>query len=1014
MQRPFPVVANSRIRAKLGLSQPTKYVHAQEGRRVSVDQLIPGARRINIDYLTSGRGPPRQLSLTQLESLSTKRIYVMSCYFKPFIQDVLETVRYSGDFPPAWEHEAHLAISREELIENSEDIIGLGLMIEHRAAAMADPNGHYSRTCGVVTHILQANDGTTLAGVRFFPTPDGIHAVSMIEHAVFFGASLHFRRININGRSIIVFREMSICTHGRRPGTGLVGIWEYNGVPPPLPAESVPYEHPHVERILDLMPHQLTFEEMAIRAPGVDRILRSMNSTNGSFSTDRELARCALSTDRSNELPSIMQRTIVGNGLLRQPHKTFHAENVRNIRMDTSLVAKKTATKNAPISLYSSFGTTLDFSTHLARLQLLRSNSRNLRSRTHKTPLVSINQDMSSMASPGAPPASAETAAASPPMGASDTTTTTTAGSAIGMEALMNGSSTVIADSTAGKAVPPTMDQTASNEAGPTRMDIDESVAKSPEAASAANNNADTSSAGGSLSSPKNDAHDILSLISKLPSSMQKELYSALHRSNDGASPTESQSGDAAAAAPAVPDDAAATSSAATTVSSLTDTHTSPDELNRSGSSNADAGAPTATTSSSTSSTSINSDENAAQDQSNGTAPSAADAGIHTTTTVNNDDIEADDDAQLQALLQQQLDSLKFAKFDSDEAQEAFFKTQYNLTKQLNNLRNRTHQRDQQIEMISVNAASLEQRLKAVEAEKDVCRKDANSYYAKSLGQLLGVLGKVSGQDTSNNMLKLSSQQDIGGMALRDVFQTLPEMNKLISVCSEAVTYGKFATPATSWTPATDSMTPGGVGGAAAAATTLSNGNSDAGHATATPDATRGTNAASPLNDLHSGNSTVDVTNLQNKTIESLLAELEKHKNKHSTGGHATNGKSSSGGNGGNGGGNGQLTNSARNTFLAHSKSLMDTLHTKAVASMPIYQNQKLESVNAAGKRSRPESAVAAPPAALSTATAFLHAFSRDKRQRVEIPTQADRIMPEMMRNTTSLVQQILDRKQRA
>jgi hypothetical protein len=213
------------------------------------------------------------------------------------------------------------------------------------------------------------------------------------------------------------------------------------------------------------------------------------------------------------------------------------------------------------------------------------------------------------------------------------------------------------------------------------------------------------------------------------------------------------------------------------------------------------------------------------------------------------------------------------------------------------------------------------------------------------MSQLLNIMGTVSGQDTSNNVIQLGKYEDLGSVPLRTWFEQ-SEFPKMISACSDALA------PRMAQANARQATEPPAAGGAAAAAAAVQ---SPVSPHTTTP---------------------VDTTNSKNQTIENLMASKGAPAvSVNSHGAHATNHGSSNS--------KSAVSNAALETYARFTQSLASKksgghLPGHALA-MSLNANQKMESVNASGIAKRPAPAASAAP---ESARSIGDMWVQNKRQR--------------------------------
>jgi hypothetical protein len=965
---------NSYTSAALGIRGRHAPVPIQEQVRSvhMTNELIPGTRRLDIRHLVDGSMLTRQpYTVPQLEEFARTRLYVLACYTKPWVQAELEDVRDNHP-SPEWRREAQLAMSREELIRYRKDLIGTVIMIEHRGSAFEDPTDLYSMSSGVVTHVLQADDGSTLVGVRFFDDADGVHAVRMIEHGLMLGASLQFRRMPIdNGRSsIIVFREISLCRHGRRPGTGLVGICEFTRRPPPLRAKSIRYAHPHLETVLDVIPHdKLTFQQLSLCAPIVNRQLESINSDGAHESFQEHAAKEAAFSlamdERKVTEPSVWTSacsapSVVGN-VTNNNVQNVPTQNQSEDARAKKKAPEKTSTDTEPFSLFGSvsssrsISSTDSFSTIPVSTRSKADTVPRSISSSSSSPAASLAMSTSPAAAaaaattpnlatttakaPAPVATTAATAAATKPLvsvnsgdvsvaattAPVDASVSAPAASCVGDACKAPAADAAVVAASGGAVVAKPTD-------GLDAAMLDAVPAPGADAAATVASSATAGTEGLSLDSVNTPGSSVLSVLNAFKSMTDDEkarfIVDAAAQLNLPIAPEETDGGvvadnaaapsetaDAAATMPdaaangAVAEDAAALAASTAAAASVA-THEIPTDANADVSMDA----------------SVQEEKSATKDPVAAAGDEAASATI----------------PSLQALLKnvEQLSEAQTTKMSAAERNRVdLMKALAEHLKQVQAEKQAAETAKKAAEeaalQVSVNSQRLERELNETKKARDVYLEGSNKHYMQLAGELVQTIGTLAGVDVSNNVLQINKHPDVGAMDFRTFFAA-GDFPRIISTCTARVNQLVGSSSTETWGAATTATPPVVAPGA------------------------------------------VDFANKQNKTIESLMPAGAKGLVAGKTAAAATTAvpltstNSSTGTTHSKASSSVPRTSEAMRSMMALQKHFSNTI--PSVASMPLRMNQhpvastapaaQLASVNSSGntsgvKRSAPSAASA-------------------------------------------------------
>jgi hypothetical protein len=857
---------NSYTSAALGIRGRHAPVPIQEQVRSMhmTNELIPGTRRLDIRHLVDGSMLTRQpYTIPQLQEFARTRLYVLACYTKPWVQAELEDVRDNHP-SPEWRREAQLAMSREELIRYRKDLIGTVIMIEHRCSAFEDPTELYSMSSGVVTHVLQADDGSTLVGVRFFDDADGVHAVRMIEHGLMLGASLQFRRIPIdNGRSsIIVFREISLCRHGRRPGTGLVGICEFTRRPPPLRAKSIRYTHPHLETVLDVIPHdKLTFQQLSLCAPIVNRQLESINSDGVHESLQEQAAKDAAFSlamdERKVTEPSVWTSAcsappVVGNDT---NNKNSNVPNMTTRNQSEDALAKKkapekTSTDMGPFSLFGSvsssrsISSTDSFSTiPVSTRSKADTVPRSISSSSPSSPSASLAMSTSPAAAAAAaattpnlttakapaPVATPATAAATKPLVSVNSGDVSVAATSAPVDASVPApAASCVGDACKAPAAAPADAASAGAVAakqtdGPDATMSDAAVPVSGAADAAATTVASSSTAGTeglSLDSVNTPGSSVLSVLNAFKSMTDDEkarfIVDAAAQLNLPIAPEETDAGVVVdnAAAPSETTDAAATMLDAAANGAVAE------EAATLEASAAAVAAAAAAAAASVATNEIPTDANADVSMDAAPAQEEKSAAKETVAAAGAEAVSATIPS-LQALLKnvEQLSEAQTTKMSAAERNRVdLMKALAEHLKQVQAEKQAAETAKKAAEeaalQVSVNSQRLERELNETKKACDMYLEGSNKHYMQLAGELVQTIGTLAGVDVSNNVLQISKHPDVGAMDFRTFFAA-GDFPRIISTCTARVNQLVNSSSAETWGAATTATAPAVAPGAA-------------------------------------------------------------------------------------------------------------------------------------------------------------------------------------------------------
>lgn len=178
------------------------------------------------DYIP---GDNKTITWQQATENVLKNAYLASVWDVAITDDVFYT-QLKNQQSASMKKEISDNLTREELVRDFNKLLGLPVIFYHsNDKENFTFKGLKRLAIGVVIGVIQEIEtGRTMCLFRCYNDGNGISAVYQIENAFLRGISIQFERTD----GIVTYREISVCSVGRRPGTGVFQIWNLNN---PIP-----------------------------------------------------------------------------------------------------------------------------------------------------------------------------------------------------------------------------------------------------------------------------------------------------------------------------------------------------------------------------------------------------------------------------------------------------------------------------------------------------------------------------------------------------------------------------------------------------------------------------------------------------------------------------------------------------------------------------------------------------------------------------------------------------------